>query len=293
MSFIENNNVFVGGHIGFSKNLLPTLNEAVNNRMNTVQFFLGNPKSYTRQRLTETDISDCNKCSRKNSLNVFSHYPYTSSLLGTVAQLAWDGNEDQDRKTKLILSELEHELNTLAKISDVNGVVIHPGSYKNRIQGLETIAKSINMINFDENATLLLENSAGEGSKLPRDFVEMSKIFENIDSIKKPNVKCCVDTAHIWGSGIYNLKEKDEVDKLFHDFDKYIGLDRFGLLHLNDSAVPFKSKKDRHECLCNGYIWKENDESLKYLIAKCGENNIPVILETPDVVNDMITIDNL
>ena len=292
MSFIENNNIFVGGHIGFSKSLLPTLNNAVNNHMNTVQFFLGNPKSFTRQRLSETDILECNKCSKTNQLNVFSHYPYTSSLLGSVATLAWDGNEEQDRKTKLILSELEFELNTLSKISDVNGVVIHPGSYKNRIQGLETIAKSINTINFDENATLLLENSAGEGTKLPKDLKEMAKIFENIDSSKKNNVKCCIDTAHIWGSGIYNLQQKDEIDKLFHDFDKEIGLDKFGLLHLNDSAVPFKSKKDRHECLCNGYIWKEDAESLKYLITKCGENNIPIVLETPNVIHDLITIDS-
>ena len=45
----------VGGHISFSKEVLPTIEEAINNEMNSVQFFLGNPKSFTRQRLQKDD----------------------------------------------------------------------------------------------------------------------------------------------------------------------------------------------------------------------------------------------
>ena len=56
MSFIENNNLYIGGHIGFSKNMLPTIEDAVKYDMKSVQFFLGNPKSFTRQRLQKEDI---------------------------------------------------------------------------------------------------------------------------------------------------------------------------------------------------------------------------------------------
>lgn len=286
-----------GGHLSFSKNLLPTLIDAKENEMKSVQFFMGNPKSFHRHRITEDDLCNCKKfLSNDSCINVFSHYPYTSSLVGSVANLAWDGNHEQDKKTSLIISELEYEINILSQICDnnvKNGVVIHPGSYKNRIQGLETIAKSINKINFEPNGTLLLENSAGEGTKLPKDFHEMSKIFENIDVSKKSNVKCCIDTAHIWGSGIYELNKKDGIDKMFHDFDRLIGIENFGLLHLNDSMVDFGSKKDRHECLGYGHIWKEDNESLKYLLVKCKESNIPVILETPNILEDMNILRNI
>ena len=56
MTFIEDNNILIGGHISFSKKVLPTIEEAINNNMRSVQFFLGNPKSFTRQRLERDDI---------------------------------------------------------------------------------------------------------------------------------------------------------------------------------------------------------------------------------------------
>ena len=290
MSFTKDNNILVGGHLGFSKTIFPTVEEAFHNDMKSVQFFLGNPKSFTRQRLTTKDIIKTFDFSNTHDINIFSHYPYTCSLCGSVASLAWNGDESQDIKTTKILSELEYELNTISKLSNTNGVVIHPGSNKNTNDGLEAIAKSINKINFDKNATLLLENSAGEGTKLCKNFKEISHIFKSVDSSKVNNIGVCVDTAHIWGAGLFNLSKCDEIDKMFNEFDKYIGLHNFKLLHLNDSTVSLGSKKDRHECLGHGSIWKDNDESLKYLLTKCSEKKIPIILETPNILNDMNTI---
>lgn len=286
MSFLESNFIFAGGHLPFSKDITPTVNLAIENKMNCLQFFMGNPKSVSRQRLDTNDIKTSYNLCNTNIVNVYSHFPYTCSLTGTVSQLAWDGCQEQDRKTGFILKELENELNTLAKISPINGVVIHPGSYKNTEAGLETIAKSINKINFDENATLLLENSAGEGTKIPRNFKEIKVIFDNLDIIKKKNVGVCVDTAHIHGVGEYNLSKRDDVDKLFNDFDRYIGMEKFNLLHLNDSMIDLGNKKDRHECLGYGKIWKDNKNSLEYLLTRCGEYNIPIILETPNIEED-------
>lgn len=291
MSFSKDNNIMIGGHLGFSRTIYPTIEEAYINDMKTVQFFLGNPKSFTRQRLTERDILKTFEFCKKHEINVFSHYPYTCSLCGSVASLAWNGDDIQDSKTEKILSELEYELNTVSKLSDKTGVVIHPGSHKKTKDGLETIAKSINKINFDIDAMLLLENSAGEGTKLCKNFEEISTVLKSIDPSKVNNVGVCIDTAHIWGAGLFNLSKCDDIDKMFHEFDKYIGLHNFKLLHLNDSAVSFASKKDRHECLGYGYIWKEDNKSLKYLLTKCAEKKIPVILETPNISKDMETID--
>ena len=293
MSFIENNNIQIGGHIGFSKKILPTIENAIENNMKSFQFFLGNPKSFTRQRLSKDDIVKTFELSKENNINIFSHYPYTASLNGSVASLAWNGDEEQDLKTTKILKELEYELNTVSELSPINGVVIHPGSYKKTKEGLETISKSINKINFSKNSKLLLENCAGEGTKLCKNFLDICTVLDGIDVDKKNNVGICIDTAHIHGSGIYDLSKKDEVDKMFYEFDKYIGLDKFNLLHLNDSQVKLGSKKDRHECICEGCIWKEDSKSLKYLLTKCSENKIPVIIETSDALQDMNTINNL
>ena len=293
MSFIENTNIQLGGHIGFSKKILPTIEEAIENNMKSFQFFLGNPKSFTRQKLSKDDIVKTYELASENNINVFSHYPYTASLNGSVASLAWNGDKEQDTKTSKILKELEYELNTLSQLSPINGVVIHPGSYKKTKDGLEAISKSINKINFSNNSKLLLENCAGEGTKLCKNFTDIATVLNGIDTSKKDNVGICIDTAHIHGSGIYDLSKINEIDKMFYEFDKYIGLKKFNLLHLNDSQVKLGSKKDRHECLCEGCIWKEDNKSLKYLLVKCAENKIPIILETSDVIGDMNTINEL
>jgi deoxyribonuclease-4 len=293
MSFIENTNIQIGGHLGFSKQVLPTVVEAIEHDMSSIQFFLGNPKSFTRQRLTKEDVDKTRKLVDKHNINVFSHFPYVCSLVGSVASLAWDGNAEQDVKTTKIVKELEYEINTLAKLSKKSGVVIHPGSHKNTNGGLEAIAKSINLIDFEENANLLLENSAGQGSTLYRNFKEASKILQGIDSTKKEHVFLCLDSAHLTGVGDYDLSKRDDIDKLFHNADRHVGLDKIKLIHLNDSKVELGAKKDLHECLCFGRIWENNPESLKYLLTRCGELKIPIVLETPNILQDMHTVNNL
>ena len=90
----------------------------------------------------------------------------------------------------------------------------------------------------------------------------------------------CVDTAHIWGQGDYDLRKVEEVERLFQDFDEEIGIDNFKLLHLNDSSVELGSKKDRHAHIATGKIWSQDQKSLIWLLDKCTYYKIPIILET-------------
>jgi deoxyribonuclease-4 len=279
----------VGAHSSFCRNITPTISQSINMGMYSCQFFMGSPKSYTRQFITPSDIKSTQKLIKRFPMNVFTHFPYIASLNGSVKDLAWSGNLIQDEKTNNMLKGLEYELSVVSNFNkNRSGVVIHPGSYKDCNIGLDTVAKTINKINFTDNGRLVLENCAGEGSKLCKDFVEIARVMDGIDSSKKENIGVCVDTCHIFASGIYNLKNCNEVDRMFFDFDRYIGLNKFTLLHLNDSKTIFGSKKDRHELLGKGYIWEDSFESLIYLLNKCKENGIPMVLET--VVEDMLTL---
>lgn len=282
----------VGAHTEFNKNILPTIKKSINYGMYSTQFFMGNPKSYSRQQISREDIIETKRVLERFPMNVFTHFPYIANLNGSVENLAWDGNSVQDSKTTIMLRQLEYELSVISNF-DVrrNGVVIHPGCYPDKQKGLETIAKSINKINFTESGKLILENCAGEGRKLCKDFQEISRVLEYVDVSKKNNVGVCVDTAHIWGQGDYDLRRCDEIDRMFFDFDRLIGLDKWTLLHLNDSEVPLGAKKDRHACLGQGYIWGENFEPLVYLLNKCRENDIPMILETNGT--DMFTLEDI
>jgi len=284
-----------GAHINFSKCIHTSISSAISQGMYTFQIFMGNPKSYKRQRITDDDIAKSLFLIEQYPMNIFSHFPYIANLNGKADSLAWNGDVDVDNTLNMVLSELEYELEIMSNFcigTNRSGVVIHPGCYSNRNAGLLTIAKSINKLKFSDNSMLLLENCAGEGRKLCRNFSEIKVIFDALSEKSKQHVAVCVDTAHIWGQGDYDISKIHEVDRMFMDFDTILGSNKFYLLHLNDSQVKLGSKVDRHAAIGTGYIWGNgNIEPLVYLLNICKTRNIPIVLETTPL--DMYTLSSL
>lgn len=282
-----------GAHISFSSNIRDTIFDSIIKGMYTTQFFMGNPKTYNRKIIYKQDIEETKQLLKRFPMNVFSHFPYISNLAGSVKSLAWSGDDYVDHKINLLLKGLTYELEVLSHFNNEkkSGVVIHPGSYPDRKKGLDTIILSLNKINFIHKSKLLLENCAGEGNKLCRDFKEIKYIMDGLQQEKKEHIGVCVDTAHIWGQGDYDLSSCEEIERLFDDFEQQIGLQYFTLLHLNDSKVQLGAKKDRHESIGKGYIWSNSFDSLILLLNKCKYYNIPILLET--TCDDMLTLEKI
>ena len=284
------NDYQVGAHKSFSGKIYDTVYESINSGMYVTQFFMGNPYGFDRTKISLEDIQNTKILIKRFPTAIFTHYPYVANLAGSKDSLAWNGDEKQDNKTQYVLQSLEYELGILSNFPK-NGVVIHPGNFKDREKGLLAISKSINKINFTQNSKLVLENSAGQGTSLATTFEELKIIIDNVDENKRQNIGVCIDTCHTYAYGLYDLSTTSNVEKMFKDFQDIIGTDKLSLIHLNDSKERFGCKKDRHELLKHGYIWKNDDSSLKYLILKCKELNIPCILETEE--SDMTTIATL
>ena len=277
----------VGSHISAKSTLTQTVQKAIDYGMYAFQFFMGSPQSYKRKVINIDDISSAKKLTEKFPMCVFSHAPYIYNLCGSKSSRAWNGDYKQDAKTIFALEQLQYELSILSNFK-VNGVVIHPGCFKDRTIGLQTISQSINKMEFTDNSRLLLETSAGQGDTLATSFQEIKTIIDGINDDKRKHIGVCVDTAHVFGSGEYEVSKLDEVKRLFKEFDEVLGAERFSLLHLNDSSVKFKSRTDRHELIGNGYIWGESLTSFIYLMNECERRKIPVVLETSP--EDMATL---
>ena len=276
----------VGAHTQFLSNIHNTLKQSISYGMNVTQFFLGNPRSFKRHQANAQDIEKCKKLLKRFPMCVISHFPYIANFCGSVKQLAWSGNKQQDWKTQNIIDALEYELNILSNFSGY--VVIHPGNFKDRKVGLQNIAKSLNKVHYTKGSTLLLENAAGKGCSLATTFEEIKEIIDLIESKKQEFIGVCLDTAHICGYGEYDLSKCSEVSRMFEEFNKIIGIQHLKLLHLNDSVVPLGSKKDRHAMLGTGQIWGKSFDSLVLLLDICQKYNIPAVLETH--VTDMLTL---
>lgn len=273
----------IGVHVGFDGTLSNSLLFAIENGMLACQVFIGGQTSFVRAKIGLNDILECQKIQKRFPIHVFSHFPFTASLCGSVESLAWCGDEQQNAKTTFVLKQLEYELNLMAQLctdDSRSGVVIHPGCHENTQKGLIAIANSINKIKFAPCAKLILENSAGEGRKLCKTFEELATIFSLLEPQQREHTGVCIDTAHIHGQGDFDLSTVDGVNKMFDKFDKCIGLKYLLLVHLNDSEVKIGAKKDRHACLKTGEIWSESDKALRHLIDRCDFLNVPMILET-------------
>lgn len=165
-----------------------------------------------------------------------------------------------------------------AKALGALGVNFHVGSTKGRT--LDEVIDKISLAIKDilaavpQGPFLIIENSAGAGDIIGDKFEEIGKI---IQSVKNDRVKVTLDTAHAFGSG-YNVATADGLEKTLAEFDKEIGLDKLVCLHLNDSAVPLGSNRDRHADIGHGEI---GEEAFGRIVNHPKLKDVPGIVETP------------
>lgn len=65
---------------------------------------------------------------------------------------------------------------------------------------------------------------------------------------------------------------------MWQAFDDSLGLKRLAAFHLNDSAVPYGSRKDRHALIGRGHI---GPEAFIRIVTNPRTREIPMYLETP------------
>ena len=282
-----------GSHIGFNTSLENTFKTAVEHSLYSFQFFLGSNRNYNRTKLSDSDISKCLSIHKRHPMNVYTHSSLIYNLAGSIKNktLAWDSEnpskECNDTMNKII-DGLTYELSITSIFSSKssNGVVVHVGSWPDKKKGMNSIAETINRIDFPKNSTLLLENTAGKGTTIGKTLDELKYIYDRID--KKNHIGFCLDTCHIFASGEYDLRKELEIDRMFNEFNEMFTTDKLKLIHFNDSFYKWGTNGDEHMRIGTGEIWKDNMKVCHYLLEKIDREKIPLVLET--VVEDISTI---
>ena len=124
---------------------------------------------------------------------------------------------------------------------------------------------------------LWLENTAGGGGTVGRDFDELARIIEGTGGDGRLGV--CVDTQHLWASGV-SFATPAAADRVVGRLDATVGLERLVCLHLNDSKVARGAGADRHENLGQGAIGKAG---LRALLGQPRLQGLPVVLEVQGI----------
>ena len=158
-------------------------------------------------------------------------------------------------------------------------VVTHLGSSKGsaKAEALDRSCRTFAEIleEYTGSVRLLFETSAGAGETMGGTFDELGSMIRTLSA--PASLGTCIDTAHIFTAG-YDLRASDDLERTLEAFDRHVGFDQLGAVHLNDSKAPFGSNKDRHENLGDGEI---GAEALSRFICHPALGETPLYLEVP------------
>ena len=124
--------------------------------------------------------------------------------------------------------------------------------------------------------TLVIENTAGQGSNLGYKMEHLAYLVQN--SIDKERVGVCIDTCHLFTSG-YDIRTQEAYSQTMEKFDTIVGFKYLKGMHLNDSKPDLGTRVDRHESLGKG---KLGLDPFAFIMNDPRMDDIPLVLETID-----------
>ena len=165
-----------------------------------------------------------------------------------------------------------------AEAIEADAVIFHVGSHLGAgfEASLEGVAGALGQVleGYEGRPWLAMENSAGPGGTIGRSIAELAALMEALD--RHPRLGICLDSCHLFASG-YDVRDPAAVADLVAEVDEAIGLDRLCALHVNDSATPLGSNRDRHANILEGEI----GEGLGAFLAHPAFQELGVYMEVP------------
>ncbi|MCZ6749611.1 MAG: deoxyribonuclease IV [SAR324 cluster bacterium] len=125
------------------------------------------------------------------------------------------------------------------------------------------------------DAVTVIENPAGQGSKVGETLEDLAALLELIDA--GPRTGVCLDTGHLFAAG-YDFRSEEARAELWEQFERKGGRAHLRAFHVNDAKGPHVSRVDRHEAQGEGCIGTGNFER----VARDPRfRGIPMFLGTP------------
>lgn len=256
----------IGWHLSASAGFLGMGKEAFSADANTFAFFTRNPRGGHAKPIEKSDADALNSFLKDNNFGkLVIHAPYTLNACS-----------DKESVRDFAIQTFADDLNRM-EATPGQYYNFHPGSHMKQgiDSGIKMITEMLNTIlKKEQTTTVLLETMAGKGSEVGSRFEELKAIIDGVEL--SDHLGVCLDTCHVYDAG-YDIK--GDMDKVFTEFDKIIGLERLKACHVNDSKNPFESHKDRHEKIGQGSL---GIEFFERFINHEAVRNLPMILETPN-----------
>jgi deoxyribonuclease IV len=269
--------IIIGFHISVEKkHYHSVIQKCQQLGINGCQIWLGNNKSYYSKLLEKEEYEPIYNNIKKTGFFLIAHSPY---ILNFARPLI---NDNTGQKA------LDRYIRDLVNIKNLGGIgcVLHMGSnvlnlpikecYATFIKNLEWVVE-----NMPNDVYIILENMAGGGKRMCCKMKEWADFWNLVPNKLRDRILWCIDTAHLYAAGEYDISKKSESIRFYNDFSKLIGWDYVLCFHFNGSKSKFASHIDNHADI--GYEKAGEIEiiGLKELAFIAGKTVKPLILEIP------------
>lgn len=259
----------LGAHMSIAGGYYKAVEAAARFGMTTCQLFTKNNNQWRAKAITDDEAARFRQSLADAGVShPLSHSSYLINLASPDAEL-------RRKSVDAMIVELQR-----AEQLGIAHVVLHPGAATSATEdeALDNVARALDEIHVQTrplSATILLENTAGQGSCLGWRFEQLQEILKRVRQPERLGV--CIDTCHAFAAG-YDLTDKRSYQATFRELDQVVGLDRVRAFHLNDSKRELGSRVDRHEHIGRGKI---GIEAFRLLLRDRRFRDTPMYLETP------------
>ena len=257
--------MIIGTHMSVAKGLEEAAKNTVWMNANTMQIFSRNPRGSTYKTYSEKEVHAFLTIRKEHEFGpILAHAPYTMNLASAKPEVY-----------EFACTVIKEDIQRMDALS-IENIVFHPGSHTGIgvEAGIENIINGLNQaITGEENIMVLLETMSGKGTEIGSTFEELKAIRDGVTH--KEKIGICLDTCHVFAAGYDIVNHLDEV---LEKFDDILGLELLHAIHLNDSMMPFASKKDRHATIGDGEI---GFDALLRVLTHEKLRHLPFYLETP------------
>jgi deoxyribonuclease IV len=258
--------MLIGAHVSTAGGLVNAVERGRELECEAIQIFHQNNRTWRPTRYTEDDVAAFREAIDNSAID---------SVVIHAVYLINPASVEKETRSKS-LNALQGALR-LGDAIGATGVVLHPGSQKGRPydDSMRMVGEALREVLAEsERCPILLENTAGHTGTLGRDFPELARLVE-LGGGKRIGV--CLDCCHMFASG-FEVTKPGKLTAVVDDFERVLGLERLGCLHVNDSKLPFGSNRDRHANLGEGEMGRAG---LRTFLSEPRFDALPALIETP------------
>jgi deoxyribonuclease-4 len=238
--------MLLGAHVSPAGGPAKAVERGEECRAQAIQIFNQNPRAWKPTVYAEEQVAAFHAAMDASE--------QVQALLIHAVYLLNPASEDREIREKSLAS-LVASLRAGAALGAV-AVVLHPGSALKDGGAVDAAIERAaagfrEALGESERCRLHLEDTAGAGGTLGRSFEELARMIELAGGDERLGV--CLDSCHLYASG-YDIRTPEGLSEVLEEFDRVVGLDRLGSLHVNDSVTPLGSNRDRHTNLGDGEL---------------------------------------